>query len=790
MADFKAYLIRLTTNLNTLREREARHGSNAPVELLNQIEDHQTAIALTEQVIRGELAEAEWREALKPLLVSLNVFGDFFAPPVPMQRPPRAAHFTNRGQELEKLLADLQPGRVVTLCGPGGIGKTALAAEAVWRPEIATRFPDGMIFHNFYNQPQANLALEHVVASFGAEPRPTPASAALQVLAGRRALLVLDGTEDADNLSAVLEVAGNCGVLVTSRKRKDAVAERQDIQPLPTGEAVKLLRAWGREHAADTGAAEQICELVGRLPLAVRLVGKYLDEMGETAAEYLAWLVKTPLEALDQGWQRRESVPVLLAKSLTQVSETARQVLGVVGMLALAPFGSESVAVALGLDERQVKKSLGELVSYGLLSRPIFLPSSFTPHPYEVSHALIHTYAQERVQPKVETVRRLATYYTMLAEEESKKGLAGYQRLDAERAHMIRVLAACAERGEWEVVRSLVWAVEDYLDLQGYWMEQVQALEFGVKATQALNQRGNESAFLGNLGIIYRRLGQVERAIKYYEQALVITREIGDREGEGAWLGNLGIIYRNLGQVERAIEYYEQALSIKRETGDRRGEGIWLGNLGNMYRDLGQVEQAAEFYEQALVIAREIGDKGREGTKLGHLGYIYYTLGQLERAMEYHEQALAISREIGDRKNEGSQLGDLGSVYLDLGQAETAVGYYEQALAIARDIGDRRNEGRWLGGLGNVYSDLEEVKRAIEYYEQAIVIAREIGYRLGEAIPLHNMGALYKDQGNTSLARQYLEQALAIFETIKSPNAEESRKLLAELNNNAQGPEQ
>jgi hypothetical protein len=72
MADFQAFLLKLTDNLNLLREREARYGGNAPLELVNQIADHQEAIALTEQAIQGELSEAAWREALEPLLVAVQ----------------------------------------------------------------------------------------------------------------------------------------------------------------------------------------------------------------------------------------------------------------------------------------------------------------------------------------------------------------------------------------------------------------------------------------------------------------------------------------------------------------------------------------------------------------------------------------------------------------------------------------------------------------------------------------------------------------------------------------------
>ena len=88
----------------------------------------------------------------------------------------------------------------------------------------------------------------------------------------------------------------------------------------------------------------------------------------------------------------------------------------------------------------------------------------------------------------------------------------------------------------------------------------------------------------------------------------MIAREIGDRSGEGNRLGNLGNVYRDLGQVDKAIEYCEDAMVIAREIGDRRGEGADLGNLGIAYSDLGQVKKAIEYYENALTIGKEIKD--------------------------------------------------------------------------------------------------------------------------------------------------------------------------------------
>ena len=81
---------------------------------------------------------------------------------------------------------------------------------------------------------------------------------------------------------------------------------------------------------------------------------------------------------------------------------------------------------------------------------------------------------------------------------------------------------------------------------------------------------------------------------------------------EGSQLGNLGLAYSDLGQVEKAIDHYQQALAISREIGDRRGEGNHLGNLGVAYSDLGQVEKARAMLAQSLAIFEEIQSPSAE----------------------------------------------------------------------------------------------------------------------------------------------------------------------------------
>lgn len=551
--------------------------------LLDHCRRRPTGFETFRDVVRKEYEISDGkREELNSLIDALEAFlnpSRRITRPlgIPMQLPPAPEHFTARKKEVAQLKEDLQANQVVTLCGPAGVGKTALAAEVLWQlarsGKLLSSFPDGIIFHSFYDEPSATLALQEIARAFGEDPlKGTPASAAKRALAGRRALLLLDGAEKTDNLPAVLAVRSSCGVLVTSRHRTDALAKRLDISPLATDKAIALLQAWGGEQAADSGFAGQICDLLGGLPLAVRLAGRYLSAMAVDAVDYLEWLSENPLTALDQGKRQSESVPLLLEKSLQQVSETALQALAVVGMLASTPFERSVVAFALEISLGQVARLLGELVNYGLLVR---IPSQKL---YQMSHVLVHTYAWQRLTTTDVVADRLAAYYDDLARKLRQS--ESWTSLNAARPHIMVLLGQLANRKRWKAALSLSAAYVEHLEIQGYWQERISAIEIGLAAAEALADQHNQAAFLGLLGLTYRDLGQSELAIEFFEHALAIARSIDDRSNEKAWLDHLGNSYREQGKIEQAIQFHEQALAIASNIGDHRAEGNSDTNLG------------------------------------------------------------------------------------------------------------------------------------------------------------------------------------------------------------------
>jgi hypothetical protein len=494
----------------------------------------------------------------------IHLPGQKYVPP--LQLPRRAEHFQDRVSERSWLLAHLQPGQIVTLCGPGGMGKTALVAEILWTlapfdsPPAA--FPHGIVFHSFYGRPEAAVALEQLARTFGEDPLPTPAQAAQRALSGKQLLLVLDGAEEAENLEQVLAVCASCAVLVTSRRRSDAAdpALLLDLQRLPPDEAV--VQAWQAQRQADNQVIERICQLVGGLPLALRLVGSYLALHPDEAEDYLAWLEEDVWQALGQGSTTRKSVPTLLGRSVARLSVDTQSALGVIGMFALAPFERALVTDVVQVSARAANRALGELVDYGLLVR---VGAS-----YEVSHPLIHTYGRQvRLSGKEATQQAalLARLVTVLTEHFPEVDYANWEACE----RLVPHIQACAAQLEQQSTA------------------QVEAAALFVQAGQYLRDRGryDQAALL------------LQRALAIREQRL------GPKHPDTATsLDNLAELYQNQGKYPEAAPLLQRALAIREQQlgPDHPHTATTLENYASLLRQMQRSSEAVPLEQRAHTI--------------------------------------------------------------------------------------------------------------------------------------------------------------------------------------------
>ncbi len=675
---------------------------------------------------------------------------------IPLQRPKCPEHFKDREKDLKELLEDLKPGKIVTLHGPGGIGKTAISAKAVWtlapENEPPEMFPDGIIFHSFYEQPNVNQAFDHIVRSYIEHPDDTSWEAAFRLLADKKALLIWDGAEEADDFQKVLDLTGNCGVIVTSRRRKDAVTAPKTIRALPPDESVDLLKSWAKDQDIDDETAKQICKLVGNLPLAVRLTGRYLMENGEPVGEYLKWLEKTTLEALAQGDRKTRSVPLLIERSLAQVNESARQLLAVSGLLSFASFSQEVMEAAL--PEQDIRTAVNELYNYGLLLR--------TDGRLQISHALIHTYAREKLPAPESAPDRIAEYYINLARKHCGKYAEGFQSLDPERPHIMAVMAKCGDRN----ILNLLDSIDRYCTYRGYYMDLRTGMNKGMAAARRLEDKKQEANCIQALGHVHIRLAEYEDARTRFEEAWPIYNQIGDRLGEANCMKALGDVHIMLAEYEDARTRFEEARSIYNQIGDRLGEAHCIKALGHVHIRLAEYEDARTRFEEAWPIYNQIGDRLGEANCMKALGDVHIRLDEYEDARTRFEEARSIYNQIGDRLGEAHCIKALGHVHIRLAEYEDARTRFEETRTIYNQIGARLGEANCIQALGDVHIRLAEYEDARKRFEEARPIYNQIGDRLGEANCIQALGEVHIRLDEYVDARKRFEEARPIYNQI------------------------
>jgi tetratricopeptide (TPR) repeat protein len=151
-----------------------------------------------------------------------------------------------------------------------------------------------------------------------------------------------------------------------------------------------------------------------------------------------------------------------------------------------------------------------------------------------------------------------------------------------------------------------------------------------------------EAVTLHNIGHVYQKLGEKQKALEYYNQSLPLIRALGARAEEATALKNIGNIYLELGEKQKALESYNQSLILTRFVGDRRGEALALHNIGYIYSNLGEKQKAVEYYSQSLPVSRAVGDSEQEFNTLYNRAYAKYEQNNFTEALNDIEASIKI----------------------------------------------------------------------------------------------------------------------------------------------------
>jgi predicted ATPase/Tfp pilus assembly protein PilF len=719
------------------------------------------------------------------------------AEPVPPRRtdslPRERDEFVGRAAEASTLRASLTRSRLVTMTGPGGVGKTRLAIHVA--RSLSGDF-SGVVFSDLTDARSVDGILYAVANALDVALGRDPVAQLGHAIAGRgRLLVVIDNFEQvvehaAATIGLWIDRAAEASFLVTSREplrlRGESVFPL-DVLALPEDEARRtidgseavslfVIRAQQSDPSfhLDEDNAATVARLVRRLdglPLAIELAAARIRT--STPARLLERLTKR-FDLLAGGSRdtsdRQRSLRATLDWSWEQLGPTLQRAL-----VQLSVFDGgwtlEAAEFVLRLDDDSgpVEEVLAELVDRSLVR----VTRSASGPPRFGMLVSVQEYAAEKrrgFEAYDGAGVRHRVWFAQFGTREAIDSLdvhGGIERGVALLGELDNVVAACsraviAEDGAVAVaLLGVAWAVLKDRGPVAVGLD----LAVRVAGLSSLSAHERAATWLV-LGHALESAGRVDESRMHLEAALALAREVGDRHLESVLLGAVGRSHAMQGRMDEAREHYVAALTVSRELGDHRNEGLVLSYLGGVHNEQGRTDEARRYYHAALTVARTIGNRRSEGVVLTNLGTLHHDQGRIDEAGAEYEAGLAVAREVGDRRLEGIALCNLGAVRRDQRRVDEVEALYDAALALMREVGQRRHEGIALCNLGELCAEQGRMIEARAHYDAALVVARAAGDPRVEGTVLGNLGALLRVLGDHGAATRHLACALALHREI------------------------
>lgn len=214
----------------------------------------------------------------------------------------------------------------------------------------------------------------------------------------------------------------------------------------------------------------------------------------------------------------------------------------------------------------------------------------------------------------------------------------------------------------------------------------VESEQFNLKEARRRGDKAGEKEALSALGLAFTQLGQVQKAIEYFEEQLGVVRKMEDPEGECELLANLGDACAISGNIHRAQAYYEEQLCRADDRGYRSHVASALNGLGFVRVKQEKLPEAIECYSKSLAIYRELENHDKELELLIGIGLNYQKLGDLNQAAETLDKALETTKYVENRKEEACVLIDLSEVKYQLGNQDQLSSYLDRAHEILKGV--------------------------------------------------------------------------------------------------------
>lgn len=751
----------------------ALYGSGRQAEALRAFERHRRFLAdelgiepspelrrLDTAILRHELASA--------------------GPPAstPGNLPHALSSFVGRRRVLEELAAALAVHRLITLTGPGGVGKTRLALEAA--PAQVPRHPGGTWVVDLAPVGDSSGVTRAVADALAVEDQPGQGltDTLTAVLAHRPpTLIILDNCEHVAGAAgelagAILRRASSARLLATSRVPLGVEGECvRSVAPMDDEEAVDLFTA--RAGLAAPGfsltagnrrTVDDICRRLDGLPLAIELAASQLR-------------VLEPLELagrLDERFQllasprtaspRQRTLLATVQRSYELLSPSARQVFDRLAVLpgSFTLEAAEAICAGAGIAVRDVLGLITELVDHSLVVRE--------PGPRSVArYRLLDTlrlFGRHRLEAEgaIDDVSRFhADFLLRLAQTAAPHFYAPGEpvwrvRLQAEE-HNLRAALEWASAHDRVLAHRLAAALWSYWDVR--WQERyaTDVLRPLLAAADPRVPPELRARALTVAADLAANTGEARNATTWADEAVGTFRRLGDRRGLVEAQLALGSALGNRGALEAAGRVLLEALGGARQLADDRLQARALQIMGFIDVRRGDLSRATNWHGEELAIWRRVGSVRGRATVLRRLAAIERDRRDLIAAESLCREALACMEELDDAAGIAHVRLTLADVARLGGHEDEASVLYTQGLEEVRAIGDRRCMASTFKNLATMATRAGDHVRASALFLDSLTLRHELGDDAGLAECLEGLGTLALTAGRHEAAATVLAAA-------------------------------
>jgi predicted ATPase/DNA-binding CsgD family transcriptional regulator len=682
------------------------------------------------------------------------------ASPRPMhvsRLPTQLTSLVGREQETARVCAQLRRSevRLLTLVGPGGVGKTRLALAVA--TELADEYPDGVVFVSLALLRDPHLVIDTLAQALGLPERLF--EQVQQFLDHRRLLLLLDNFEQvvsaAGEIERLLLTCPGVKVVVTSRAALRIPGEQEfPVHPLslpdlrtlshfPADEILKrypslalfVQRAQAVQPAFqltsdNASILGEICVRLDGLPLALELAATRLKLLSPQAL-----LARLSLALLANGARtlpaRHQTLHNTLKWSYDLLSADDQRVFRSMSVFAGGCTLEALEAVCVVLEDRQhvdIFKSVSSLLDMSL----IFQAKQQGEEARWEMLETVREYALECLceHEEMESARRAhALHYLAISEDimpgSGKEGAqrCWLRRLREEQDNVRVALAFLIQQREGELAVRLSGALWGYWVNRGYFREGSGWLDASLALPHTQEPTSGRARALCGAGDLAKRQGNYEAALAFLQESISGYQAVGDREGLAEALLHLGLSLALSRRFAEARSLIEQSMALSREAQNTRLLGHALDSLARMAWKQGNIEAVRQLSEESFQIGSQQDEIRAQVSPRKLLASVALVRGDYPRAVTLAQELLAISQEVGDRESEFSALYTLGTVALHQGDLQQATALSNRCLDLADEIASRRDRSMALARLGEIAYEQEDYVLAERRYRESLVHA-------------------------------------------------------------------